>query len=141
MQAEELFPTMPIATKRGCRLPEDWQPSPEARRFANQRGLDPDEQAIAFRAHWLAKPTKNTSLNWSLNWQTWILNQVRWAPKSFKSRFEEKAISVPPATEWGPRLRGYKPGGFWMENIWGPRPESGKCWASKEELDAWRQSA
>lgn len=139
MLQEGLFPTTPTATKRGSRLPEDWKPSPAARAFAHSRGLDPEELAIAFRAHWLAKPTKNTSLDWSLNWQTWCLNAVRWKPAQKHNPYEKKDVSLPSKSEWGARLLRYTPGGFWLPQIWGPRPEEKGTWVPKSDLDIWKE--
>lgn len=44
-----------------------------------------------------------------------------------------------PTTEWGPRLRGYKVGGFWSP-MWGFRPESGMCGAPKAEIEKWKNA-
>ena len=135
----DLFAVPEPKAKRGSRLPEDWKPTPQARAFASSLGLDPDLEYEQFRDFWTSKPSKNTSTDWLKNWRMWCRNVVKWKPKPFKSRFEQKPIEPPPATEWGPRLRGYKPGGFWSP-MWGFRPESGMCGAPKAEIEKWLAS-
>lgn len=49
--------------------------------------------------------------------------------------------ALPPEDPWQQRLAGYKPGGFWHDGNWGPRPETGNCRAPADVLDAWRQGA
>jgi uncharacterized protein YdaU (DUF1376 family) len=67
--------TRPKAT----RLPDDWTPTPDERRFAWGRGLSAaeiDTEAIKFRNYWTAKSGKDaTKLDWSRTWQNWILNR------------------------------------------------------------------
>lgn len=136
----DLFTTLE-KPRRGTRLPVDWSPSPEARQFAIGLGLDPVAVGDAFRDFWIAKPgAGGVKLDWLATWRTWCRTTKERQPKPFKSRFEEKTVSVPSETEWAPRLRGYMPGKWWSP-MWGPRPESGKCWAPASEVVAWKQLA
>ena len=50
---------------------------------------------------------------------------------------------VPPdrdgADQWRARLWRYRPGRFWMEGDWGPRPESGKSRVPAALLAEWQE--
>lgn len=62
---------------RGERLPIDWQPDDEDCGYARERGLDPAEQASAFRDIWNAKVGVNArKLDWKAAWRTWCRREV-----------------------------------------------------------------
>lgn len=62
-----------LPRRRGCRLPDDWKPDEDDRRYAVERGLNPDSEAENFRDYWHNKPGKDgLKLEWSLAWRTWI---------------------------------------------------------------------
>lgn len=54
-----------------------------------------------------------------------------------------EGVSTPTPKIWGQpweqRLRGYKPGGFWVA-MWGPRPEQAGCQVPRDLLDPWREA-
>ena len=60
------------ASKRGTRLPTDWQPSPELIDYANERNLNPQREAEDFRDYWHAKPgAGGVKLDWAATFRTW----------------------------------------------------------------------
>lgn len=72
-----------VKEKKGCRLPEDWQPSEDNRTYAAALGLDVDKTATNFREYWLAKAGESArKVNWSLTWQTWCRNAAERLPAS-----------------------------------------------------------
>jgi len=65
-------------SKRGTRLPSDWQPSFEDIEFCktNRPDLQPDKVADQFRDYWIAQTgVKATKLDWSATWRNWVRNQ------------------------------------------------------------------
>lgn len=63
------------------RLSEDWKPTEKDILYATSKGLDPQTAynlVEGFVNHWRAKPSKNTSLDWSRNWRTWVGNHINW---------------------------------------------------------------
>jgi len=61
-------------SKRGTRLPADWQPDPEGIVFCLERGVDPNHALAEFRDYWTALPgAKGTKLDW----QATFRNRVR----------------------------------------------------------------
>lgn len=59
-------------SKRGHRLPDDWQPSQELIDYANERNLDPQREAEDFRDYWHSKPgAGGVKLDWAATWRTW----------------------------------------------------------------------
>lgn len=61
-------------------------------------------------------------------------------PKTYAEKAQDVAgmtVDRDGASQWQARLRTYKPGGFWLEHDWGPRPESGSCRAPRELVEAW----
>ena len=123
------------AEQRGMRLSDDWKPSTEDRAFASDLGLNPDQEAAAFRDYWTALPgARGRKLDWSKTFR----NRCRELGKRIKPNghglFAERPL---PEDPWPQRLKGYAPGKFWA-STWGPRPESGQCFAPKELLQKWK---
>ncbi|MCX5616030.1 DnaT-like ssDNA-binding domain-containing protein [Bombella sp. TMW 2.2559] len=59
-------------SKRGHRLPDDWQPSPELIDYANERNLNPQREAEDFRDYWHARPgAGGVKLDWAATFRTW----------------------------------------------------------------------
>lgn len=138
----DLF-TKPEPPRRGTRLPADWQPTLEAAKFARSLGLDPVAVADQFRDYWISRAgSGGVKLDWLATWRNWCRTTAERKQKdeSWKSRFEKPDTRMPAATEWWPRLAKYKPGSFWLDNLWGPRPETGRCIAPPHELEKWRAS-
>lgn len=72
-------PSDDLGKPRPSRIPEAWKPSEKDIAYAADRKLDPQtitNVAEQFVNHWRAKPSKNTSLDWSRQWRTWINNHI-----------------------------------------------------------------
>lgn len=84
-------PTRPkergAAQKRGHRLPDDWQPTPELLAWAATQfpTIDAGMETDKFRDHWHAKTGRDaTKLDWALTWKNWIRNSKAspsWRPR------------------------------------------------------------
>ena len=110
-------------TARGHRLPDDWQPTPEARQYAIGLGLEPDTVAEAFRDYWCDQVgARARRMDWLGTWRTWCRRAAEYSGKGkTPSSGQKTGPAVDPESEWWPRLRNYRPGGFWSA-MWGPRP-------------------
>ncbi|MEW9272386.1 hypothetical protein [Gluconobacter oxydans] len=59
--------------KRACRLPADWQPTPEQIQFAEANQVDPVRTAEVFRDYWLGVPgAKGCKADWDATWRNWV---------------------------------------------------------------------
>ncbi|MGP1255227.1 MAG: hypothetical protein ACTS10_12495 [Kiloniellales bacterium] len=71
-----LPPKAKTASARGCRLPDDWRPSPQARRAAYEEGLSDaeiDRCADRFRDYWHAQPgARGRRADWLATWRNWV---------------------------------------------------------------------
>lgn len=70
-----------VLKTRGCRLPEDWYPTPEQLDWAHATRVDLDiqrqipQEVEKFRDYWHAKPGKDgVKLDWAATWRNWIRN-------------------------------------------------------------------
>lgn len=64
---------------RGTRLAADWQPGPDERRYALERGLDPDLLAEEFRNYWCAVPgIRGRKLDWAATFRNRCLQRAGW---------------------------------------------------------------
>lgn len=65
------------------RLPHDWQPNVHDRGFATGRGLtgkNLSDEVAKFRNHWHSKGGRDSKrTDWSLMWETWVINNERWS--------------------------------------------------------------
>lgn len=72
-------PTKPDKA-RGSRLPDDWQPGPDARTFAHSQGLtdaEIDSVAERFRDHWHGKSgAAARKASWLATWRNWIRSDI-----------------------------------------------------------------
>jgi hypothetical protein len=126
--------------RRGTRLPSDWKPSLEAAKFARDLGLDVDGVADRFRDYWIARAgAGGVKLDWLATWRNWCRQTAEHSFNKPKARVSQFNLppSAPPETEWWPRLRTYKPGGFWSP-FWGPRPGEPGCFVPKDILARWK---
>jgi hypothetical protein len=136
MTSPDLF-AKPEPPRRGTRLPSDWKPSLEAAKFARELGLDVGAVADTFRDYWISRAgAGGVKLDWLATWRNWCRTTAERKPKARVSQFNLPP-SAPPETEWWPRLRTYKPGGWWSP-MWGPRPESGQSFVPKDILARWK---
>jgi len=64
------------ASSRGCRLPDDWAPSPPDTAIADELLGSPDRRRAElekFRDHWKQQPgSKGVKLDWNAAWRNWI---------------------------------------------------------------------
>ena len=56
----------PAGSKRGTRLPDSWQPSPDAVKFCRSKGVDPAPAAEEFKLFWWSTTdAKGVKSNWN----------------------------------------------------------------------------
>lgn len=122
----------PERNGRAHALPENWQPEEEDIAWAAKARPDLDRAALdaeteRFRLH--ASAHSRTAHRWGAGWRLWVS----------KARVAVAAPATPSGThgsgaggsydddgQWRVRLKSYRPGRFWLEGDWGPRPESGQ---------------
>lgn len=64
--------------KKGCRLPEDWEPTYDDRVICQELRLDPDEILAEFTDYWIAVPgQRGVKLDWSATWRNWCRKQAK----------------------------------------------------------------
>lgn len=139
MTSPDLF-AKPSPPRRGTRLPADWKPTLEAAKFARELGLDVVAVADQFRDYWIARAgSGGVKLDWLATWRNWCRETAARNGNRPKPRFSQysTAAEPPPQTEWWPRLRNYKPGGFWSP-MWGPRPGEPGCFVPRDVLARWK---
>lgn len=126
------------APARKTALPADWKPSDDQLAYAKAQGIgEPSEVAESFRLYHASKGT--THKDWDLAFKYWCRNDKRFRkPANGFTKPEPRTADMNSPDQWSVRLRGYKPGGVWSP-MWGPRPESGQCWAPKELLASMAQ--
>jgi hypothetical protein len=131
------------AERRAQALPESWQPEEDDLAWATTARPDLTPALLAaeterFRNHALANG--RTAHRWGPNWRNWITKaQVVREAAGGASRTETAGtIDRDGEGQWRARLRSYRPGRFWLEGDWGPRPESGESRVPAELLEAWR---
>lgn len=76
---EEIPPSLPSGARppRGCRLPDDWEPSEVDREFAAGLGLSPSAVAEQFRDFWHAKAGKDgRKADWAATWRNWCRREA-----------------------------------------------------------------
>lgn len=75
---------VPLAAKRGSRLPDDWQPSDADLKFAGEQGLrlfEIDNEAAKFRDYWHGKAGAGASKrDWSATWRNWCRTAIERKP-------------------------------------------------------------
>lgn len=135
--------TRRVGVQSATRLPDDWKPSDEDRTWAGKArpDLTPallDMETERFRNH--ANANNRTAHNWGPNWRNWIGKaDAATTPPRGSSTKADAVTALPPSEPWEQRVRGYKPGGFWKPNDWGPPPESPSTRVPAPILAAWRQ--
>ncbi len=123
---------------RGKRLHEDWQPSADDIKLAEQHPtVDWRTEALRFRNYWLAKSGKDAAKqDWPRTWENWIINEARYARERAQrrgnggaGRSTNAAPVMPPEELWAVRLADFQTSGFWLR-AWGPKPGEEGCRAS-----------
>jgi len=80
--------------KRGTRLPDCWEPSPDLRAWAvkERPDLDPDRTLAAFRDYWIAQPgQRGVKLDWDATYRNWVRKES--APKGISKPSKTPAQS------------------------------------------------
>jgi hypothetical protein len=128
-------------------LPENWKPDEEDLAWAAQTRPDLDGAALdaeseRFRNHALAN--RRTAHRWGPAWRLWISKAHEPASRAGDKRKHgnapgENLVERDSDTQWRARLARYRPGKFWLEGDWGPRPESGQSRVPPGMLADWRR--
>jgi hypothetical protein len=112
-------------------LSQNWTPDEEDLAWAASArpDLTPsllDTETERFRNHALANG--RIAVRWGLNWRNWVQRAHVGREPSAGGTKAEAALTVDRDSDgqWRARLSGYRPGRFWLEGDWGPRPESGQ---------------
>jgi hypothetical protein len=132
---------------RAHALPEGWTPDDEDLAWAKTARPDLDRTALdaeteRFRNHAVAHA--RTAHRWGPSWRLWVSKAHPPRPVSAGAGAgtARRSDGLPPdrdgADQWRARLSGYRPGKFWLEGDWGPRPESGKSRVPAAVLAEWQ---
>jgi hypothetical protein len=121
-------------------LPEDFKPSDEDLAWAGKQRPDLTPAMIEaeterFRNHALANG--RTAHRWGPNWRNWIgkahpPKEAGTSPRTVPTAEQDSD------SQWRARLKSYRPGKFWLEGDWGPRPESGQSRVPRPVLEDWQ---
>jgi len=137
---------------RARALPGDWKPDEEDLAWAAvaRPDLTPallEAETERFRNHALANG--RLALRWGPNWRNWVGRAH--APRDPAREAGRETAGVGSTvggtvdresdSQWRARLRGYRPGRFWLEGDWGPRPESGLSRVPAGPLEEWLEQA
>ena len=88
------------ARKRGHRLPDDFALTDDDRKYARDKGIDPDYAFEGFCLHWWNETgAKANKLNWHLAWKTWVRNEIKYGNKGRHSSAVPSTSWVPPDSE------------------------------------------
>jgi hypothetical protein len=127
---------------RACVLPPDWKPDDGDLAWAATARPDLDRAVLdaeseRFRNH--AAANRRTAHRWGPAWRIWISKSHAPKPAAFVAGvgLAERETDA----QWRARLARYRPGKFWLEGDWGPRPESGQARVPAGLLAEWRKQA
>ncbi|MFI5001058.1 MAG: hypothetical protein ACHQK9_14365 [Reyranellales bacterium] len=122
-------------------LPDGWKPDEEdlAWAAAARPDLTPsliEAETERFRNH--ARANDRTAHRWAPNWRNWISKahpprEPRSSPSNSLATIEHDSDA-----QWRTRLMAYRPGAFWLEGDWGPRPETGRSRVPEPVLAEWQ---
>lgn len=85
----------PKQSKRGTRLPENWQPDQATigwtTRQPNPHKLNPNTEYEKFRDYWKAKPGKaGIKLDWNATWRNWWRQSLKYAERDNRGRYKNQ---------------------------------------------------
>jgi hypothetical protein len=123
-------------------LPQDWKPDDGDLAWAATARPDLDRTALdaeseRFRNH--AAANRRTAHRWGPAWRIWISKAH--APKAAAASPGDGPVERDSDAQWRARLARYRPGKFWLEGDWGPRPESGSSRVPPAVLADWRRQS
>lgn len=141
-------PLQPQTKAHAHALPDGWKPDEEDLAWARTARPDLDAAALdaeteRFRNH--ATAHARTAHRWGPSWRLWVSKAhppkaSAATPGSMPGRGETpRTVDHDSAEQWRARLWRYRPGKFWLEGDWGPRPESGRSRVPPEVLGEWRE--
>jgi len=128
-------------------LAPDWKPAEDDLAWAATARPDLDAAMLAaeserFRNHALAN--RRTAHRWGPAWRMWISKAH--APEERRGDNRKPVVAAgdnlmerESAAQWRARLARYRPGKFWLEGDWGPRPESGAARVPAPLLAEWHR--
>ncbi|MBS1093851.1 YdaU family protein [Gluconobacter wancherniae] len=94
-------------SKRACRLPADWRPSPEMAEFARSNGVDPERTAAVFRDYWVGVPDpKGRKADWSATWRNWVRREDGMQPNPQRTAPSDRRAAVNAAWAGVPDIEG-----------------------------------
>ena len=94
-------------SKRACRLPADWKPSPEMAQFARSNGVDPERTAAVFRDYWVGVPDpKGRKADWNATWRNWVRREDGMQPIPQRTAPSDRRIAVNAAWAGVPDIEG-----------------------------------
>jgi hypothetical protein len=126
---------------RAQKLPDGWTPDDDDLAWAaasrpdlNRAQLDAETERFRNHAH----ANRRTAHRWGPNWRNWISKAH--PPGDPKAPPTDASVVTDrdSCSQWRTRLKGYRPGAFWLEGDWGPRPESGRSRVPAEVLVEWQ---
>lgn len=128
-------------------LPEGWKPDEEDLAWAKTarpdlKPADLEAETERFRNH--ATAHARTAHRWGPSWRLWVSKaHPPKAPSPGAGTAPGKGelprtVDRDSAEQWRARMWRYRPGKFWLEGDWGPRPETGRSRVPAEVLGEWR---
>ena len=127
-------------------LPQDWKPDDGDLAWAATARPDLDGTALdaeseRFRNH--AAANRRTAHRWGPAWRIWIskAHPPKAAPVAAGGLSGDGPPERDTEAQWRARLARYRPGKFWLEGDWGPRPESGHARVPPNLLADWRRQS
>ncbi len=128
---------------RAHALPADWKPEEEDLAWAASARPDLDRAAIdaeteRFRHH--ATAHARLAHRWGPNWRLWVSKAHVPRASATPGPIDLGIVVRDGDDQWRARLRRYRPGKFWMEGDWGPRPESGASRVPPPLLAEWQST-
>jgi hypothetical protein len=127
---------------RAQMLPQDWKPDDGDLAWAATARPDLDRTAVdaeseRFRNH--AAANRRTAHRWGPAWRIWIskAHPPKSAPVLAGGSTGDGPAQRDTDAQWRARLARYRPGKFWLEGDWGPRPESGNARVPPNLLADW----
>ena len=123
-------------------LPEGWKPDQEDLAWAATARPDLTPALLAaeterFCNH--ARANDRTAHRWGPNWRNWI-SKAHPAREAKPPTDGSGAGDRESQAQWRARLKSYRPGAFWLEGDWGPRPESGTSRVPAAVLGDWQRT-